>query len=90
MATIQILVKGKVQGVFFRATARDVAASMGIRGWVRNTDNGDVEIMASGEDALLEQLTAWCRKGPPNAVVREVLVTKMPDSPLPAFTIRRG
>ena len=50
MPTIHILVKGKVQGVFYRATAKEMADRYGITGWVRNTEEGNVELMASGKE----------------------------------------
>jgi acylphosphatase len=67
-----IKVSGRVQGVFFRHTARIHAAELGITGWARNEEDGSVAITAEGEGNALEQFIAWCRKGPPLARVDEV------------------
>ena len=74
MPTVRLIIKGKVQGVFYRAKARDKAEQIGITGWVRNTNDGDVEIMASGEEQLLDQFIEWCHVGPPSSQVTEVIV----------------
>ncbi len=73
-----ILVSGKVQGVFYRATAAEVARSMGLKGWVRNLPDGRVEIVAEGDSDALNQLLAWCRRGPKMARVDEVRVEEVP------------
>ena len=72
METIHLLITGKVQGVFFRATAKDVADEAGVKGWVKNTDDGKVEIVASGTKEQLNHFVEWCRKGPKRAVVSKV------------------
>ena len=72
MAALHIIVKGKVQGVFFRATAKKVADKLGVAGKVRNMDEGHVEIWASGTDEQLESFVEWCREGPAGAKVSNV------------------
>ena len=67
-------VKGRVQGVFFRASTRRVAESLGISGHAINLRGGDVEVLACGEPAALDQLGAWLHDGPPHARVDEVIV----------------
>ena len=69
MSTKHLLVKGKVQGVFFRATAKEVAEKIGVTGWVKNTDDGKVEVLAQGDLEALDQFEDWCRKGPSKARV---------------------
>ena len=69
---IHITVSGRVQGVFYRARTEEKALSLNLLGWVRNLSNGDVEIVAEGEESDLENLAAWCRQGPPSAVVTSV------------------
>ena len=64
-------IKGRVQGVFFRA--RRVAESLGITGHAINLPDGDVEVLAVGDDTALDQLGKWLRDGPPHARVDEVL-----------------
>jgi acylphosphatase len=69
---VHILVSGRVQGVFFRAHTQDYANSLGIKGWVRNTRDGRVEIVAEGEKERLEKFILWCRQGPPGSRVDNV------------------
>lgn len=73
-ARAHLIVKGLVQGVFYRATTQETAQSIGITGWVRNLANGDVEVVAEGEKEQIEKLISWCRKGPPVARVSSVEV----------------
>lgn len=65
-------IKGKVQGVFFRASTRETAQKLGIRGWVRNLSDGTVETVAEGDSDALEKFIDWCKKGPESAVVTDV------------------
>ncbi len=61
--------RGKVQGVFFRAATKDVAERLGLTGWVKNKDDGGVEIVAEGETEDLRELVKWSRRGPADAAV---------------------
>lgn len=72
--TVFIKIIGRVQGVFFRAEAEEKAHMLGLTGWVRNTSDGAVEILAQGEEAALLQLIDWCHKGPDRAHVENVVV----------------
>lgn len=67
-------VKGRVQGVGFRYWTEDVAQSLGVCGWVRNCDNGDVEVEAEGPREVLEEFLARLREGPVLARVRDIEV----------------
>ena len=67
-----ILVKGRVQGVYFRASAARRAAELGIRGHVENLVDGNVRIVAEGTTGNLEKLIEWCGDGPPCAKVESV------------------
>lgn len=69
---LHIVVKGRVQGVYFRAYTQKQADKLNLGGFVRNLANGDVEIVASGESTALQKLLAWCHKGPMLAKVTEV------------------
>lgn len=71
---LHITISGRVQGVFFRAEAQREAEKLGITGWVRNTDDGSVEILAEGEKAILESFLGWCKKGPERAEIRNIEV----------------
>lgn len=64
---------GKVQGVFFRASAKDIADSLGLYGWVKNTDDGNVEVYAAGDADAIGRFIDWCHKGPSGARVDAVL-----------------
>jgi acylphosphatase len=61
---IKVQVEGKVQGVYFRASTAKKATALGLVGWVRNLDDGRVELLAQGAPEVLEQLLTWCQKGP--------------------------
>jgi acylphosphatase len=75
MKRIRIHVQGVVQGVFFRASARALAEKLGLAGFARNEPDGSVTVEAEGEPAALEQITQWCRSGPPQAEIKSVTVT---------------
>ena len=68
---IHIFVTGRVQGVFFRQSTRVIAIKNNVNGWVRNLDDGRVEIVAEGEKQNIESLTNWCKTGPANSRVDE-------------------
>lgn len=68
-ARINIVVAGRVQGVGFRFECRRLAIQLGLRGWVKNLDDGSVEIVAEGEPEAVKRMTDWARKGPFGAVV---------------------
>jgi len=76
---LHIIVKGRVQGVCFRANTQKQAVKRNISGFTRNLTNGDVEIVAVGERDALQELVAWCHKGPLLAKVSEVLVSAYSD-----------
>ena len=85
---VEIIVYGLVQGVFFRATTRDVAAKLGLRGTVRNLHDGSVEIIAEGYNNDLNTLISFAKKGPPSAKVYDIdIVWKDPQENLPFFKI---
>lgn len=69
VVTYKVVVFGIVQGVSFRSSMREVALRNGVRGWVRNRDDGLVEALLQGEEAAVEKLLEWARVGPPGARV---------------------
>lgn len=69
---VHLKVFGRVQGVFFRSQAKATAESLGLVGWVRNSDDGSVETVAVGPKQKLDEFVKWCRRGPPNAYVAKV------------------
>ena len=88
---VHLLIEGKVQGVFYRASAKEKAEKLHIDGWVKNTSEGAVEITCQGEEKSLQEFLAWCRKGPSQAKVETVQVQEVPDENIQGFhIIRRG
>lgn len=83
MPASRFRVSGKVQGVFFRASAREQALRLGLSGSVRNLDDGRVEVIAAGDDGSLEMLASWLQQGPPSSNVVEVLREAW-EEPVPA------
>ena len=79
---------GRVQGVFFRDTCRRRAHSAGVSGWVRNRADGRVEALFEGAPAAVEALVAWCREGPPQAVVEGVEISEVELSGAEGFRVR--
>ena len=65
----KIIVEGKVQGVFYRQSAKEKANNFGIKGTVKNCGDDSVEIIATGEEEQLKLFIEWCREGPPKAIV---------------------
>ena len=72
MKRVRLRIRGRVQGVNFRYASADAARRQGITGRVWNTEDGDVEALAEGDDAAVDRFVAWCRRGPPSARVEEV------------------
>jgi acylphosphatase len=91
MPQLKLTVRGKVQGVGFRWFVRETARRANLSGWVRNLEDGAVQIVAAGPVDALERLVSAVRRGPPNAQVESV--DRQPvgeDSSLPApFTVLR-
>ena len=77
MKTIRLIIKGQVQGVFYRATAKDVADLIGIKGWVRNLPDDNVEITATATEETLQKFIDWCKQGPPKARVEDVVIEEL-------------
>ncbi len=74
--SVRARVSGHVQGVGFRFSAVREARRLGVRGWVRNAEDGAVEVAAEGDPAAVARLLAWLERGPPGSWVREVEVTE--------------
>jgi acylphosphatase len=71
-ARIHLLISGEVQGVFFRANTRRTASEIGVTGWVRNTPDGMVEVVAEGRKPQLDRLIEFCSRGPEGARVDDI------------------
>jgi acylphosphatase len=86
---VRVTVRGRVQGVGFRAATAREARHLGLSGWVRNLLEGDVEVEAAGDDAQVDALVAWLRHGPPPARVTGIDVADLPiATPASGFTVR--
>lgn len=83
----KIIISGKVQGVFFRQSTKEKALKLGVNGYVRNLADGRVEVVAEGEKVY--ELIEWCRKGPADAIVKDVEITEIEPGNYRGFTIDR-
>ena len=86
----RLLVSGRVQGVFFRAWTEQRARALGVSGWVRNLDDGLVEVHAEGAPEQLDALERACRDGPPDARVDAVTSRTVKVEHVSGFTQNRG
>ena len=78
MKAVHVIVQGRVQGVWFRVNTQKQAAQLGVAGWVRNTEDGHVEIHMQGAEDDVEKLIAWCHHGPSDAMVTKVDIDMAP------------
>lgn len=76
MKHLTLIIRGKVQGVFFRASTKEKAQALGITGTVRNQPDGCVLVEAEGSEEQLEQFVQWCHRGPAHARVDEVIINE--------------
>lgn len=83
-----LIVKGKVQGVFYRASTMAEAQKLSLSGWVRNLSNGDVEVEVFGDRDNVDALTHWCQQGPDMARVKEVVVEEVPFVDMKGFEVK--
>lgn len=90
MKHLEIIVEGRVQGVFYRASTRDKARELGLAGYVMNQPDGSVLIRAEGEVEVLTRLIDWCHQGPRNAAVTHVHSRELPLENFNDFTIKRS
>ena len=85
MPTARFIVSGRVQGVFFRASAREQALALGLAGKAENLPDGRVEVLASGPGEAIDALQRWLRQGPPAARVDAVSREDLPEQELRGF-----
>jgi protein-L-isoaspartate(D-aspartate) O-methyltransferase len=89
MKAVTVGVSGRVQGVYYRASARHEAERLGLRGWVRNASDGSVALHVQGDPDVVDAMLTWCRLGPPAARVSRVEVADTePDASLSGFEVR--
>jgi acylphosphatase len=84
----RVIVRGRVQGVWFRGATQAEARAAGVAGWVRNRPDGSVEAVFEGSPAEVARLLAFCRRGPPSARVERVEEFEEAPEGLAGFSIR--
>lgn len=84
----RVVVRGRVQGVFFRDTCRREAAARGVTGWVANRADGSVEAVFEGPPDGVEAMVEWTRHGPPSADVTQVDARPEPVEGLQGFRVQ--
>ena len=89
MQSVSIIVKGKVQGVFFRQSAKEKATELGITGQIKNIPDGRVCIIANGETDCLNKFVDWCKRGPSGAIVSDIETRSEPFQNFDTFSIIR-
>ncbi|MDD5452120.1 MAG: acylphosphatase [Desulfovibrionales bacterium] len=72
MVRAHVIINGRVQGVFFRYSTQEEATRLGLKGWVKNRHDGQVEAVFEGDEPTVEKMLKWCHQGPPHAVVNKV------------------
>ncbi len=89
MKAVHLRIRGRVQGVGYRAWAVANARDLGLRGYVRNRSDGSVEVVIAGNEDAVDSMIARCRSGPPAAQVRDVEISPaLPDDAPAAFEAR--
>ncbi len=86
VAGIHCVIKGRVQGVFYRQSAITKAKALNLTGWIKNLPNGDVELVACGDKEALQLLQQWLWKGPKLANVTEIIINDQPMCDYVDFT----
>ncbi len=81
---VHVVIRGRVQGVAFRASCQHEALARGLNGWVRNRGDGAVEAVFEGPEAAVDAMVRWCHQGPPAAEVEQVDVEQ--EAPGPAYS----
>lgn len=87
LACRRFVVRGRVQGVFFRASTRDVAVDLSLTGYAKNLPDGSVEVLACGRSEAIDKLAAWLLEGPRTASVSRVDAEAEPYRELNAFSM---
>lgn len=87
MKTVMIIITGRVHGVFFRRFVKEKADQFGVRGFVRNLDDGTVEVVAEGKDENVMLLVFECKRGPLHATIKDVKVEEIKNQGFDVFRI---
>lgn len=86
MPCARFIVRGRVQGVFFRASTHEQALKFDLAGYAKNLDDGSVEVVASGSNESLDELHKWLQQGPSSARVESVAREALPDRNIKGFS----
>lgn len=87
---VHATISGIVQGVGYRYNTYNQAVKLGITGWVKNNDNGNVEAIFEGDETLIETMLQWCKQGPSMAIVTNIDITRKPyTAEFNTFEIKR-
>ncbi len=87
---LHLLIQGRVQGVYYRQSMKEMADLRHVKGWVRNLPSGDVEAVLEGEDIMVDDLVEWSRRGPSRAAVDHVRIDwEEPKGDFKSFAIKR-
>jgi acylphosphatase len=87
---VHVVISGRVQGVWYRASTRQKAEELGLTGWVKNTADGNVEAVFEGDKSTVHEMIAWCWIGPPLAKVVDVkIIQKRLDEEFTGFAVLR-
>lgn len=89
MKKVHLLISGRVQGVFYRAFTKEVADSLGLKGWVRNLRDGRVEASFEGDEDKISIAIERCKEGPPYAKVDNIEITWGEPEGLTDFEIKK-
>jgi acylphosphatase len=84
----EVVVYGRVQGVFFRSSCQEEAERRGLAGWVSNEPDGSVRAWFEGVEADVDSMSEWCHHGPPGAVVERVAAAEREPGGLRRFDVR--
>ena len=84
----RLVVAGEVQGVFYRASTEHMARRLGLGGWGRNLPDGNVELVACGDETKLKELENWLWQGPRHARVAQVVARDVAPQSFPDFSVR--
>jgi acylphosphatase len=88
-ARVHLIISGRVQGVFYRANTRHFASELRVKGWVRNLQDGKVEVVAEGGKNALDRLIEFCRKGPEGSIVENIDIKwEKPSDEFTSFDVR--
>ena len=89
MKTIRVYLTGAIQGVFFRKFLKEKADELGIRGYVRNLEDGRIEIVAEGKDNAIDEMWGVCQKGNPHTEIKDIQMEKLTHQGFDGFKIMK-